>query len=105
MVDERRDVVGHEPDVDRPVDVGGASVPLEVDDDDLVVPRQGGEDGLEHLARAEPPVKQDQRPPGPMALVVEVHAVDLGVCARALRLGCPVCGHRRPPWGHHWWVT
>ena len=30
VVDERRDVVGHEPDVDRPVDVGRAAVPLEV---------------------------------------------------------------------------
>ena len=30
VVDERRDVVGHEPDVDRPIDVGGAAVALEV---------------------------------------------------------------------------
>ena len=30
VVDERRDVVGHEPDVDRPVDVGGPAVALEV---------------------------------------------------------------------------
>ena len=30
VVDERGDVVGHEPDVDRPIDVGGAPVALEV---------------------------------------------------------------------------
>ena len=31
MADQRRDVVGHQPDVDRPVDVGGPAVALEVD--------------------------------------------------------------------------
>ena len=83
VVDEGRDVVGHEPDVDRPIDVGGAPVPLEVDRDDLVALRQRGEDRPEHLARHEPAVQQDQRPPGPVGLVVEVDAVDLGVLAGA----------------------
>ena len=62
VVDERRDVVGHEPDVDRPIDVGGPAVALEVDRDDLVVLRQGREDRPEHLARPEPAVEQDHRP-------------------------------------------
>ena len=43
VVDERRDVVGHEPDVDRPVDVGGPAVALEVDGDHLVVSRRAPE--------------------------------------------------------------
>ena len=58
VVDEGRDVVGHEPDVDRPIDVGGAAVPLEIDRDDPVALGQGGEDRPEHLTRAEPAVKQ-----------------------------------------------
>ena len=31
VVDEGGDVVGHQPDVERPVDVGGPAVPLQVD--------------------------------------------------------------------------
>ena len=31
-----RDVIGHEPHVDRPVDIGGPAVPLQVNGDDLV---------------------------------------------------------------------
>ena len=83
VVDEGRDVVGHEPDVDRPIDVRGAAVPLEVDRDDLVALGQRGEYRPEHLARHEPAVEQDHRSPGPVGLVVEVDAVDLGVLAGA----------------------
>ena len=97
VVDEGRDVVGHEPDVDRPIDVGGAAVPLEVDRDDLVALGQRREDRPEHLARAEPAVEQDQRPPGPVGLVVEVDAVDLGVSAGPVRIGRPVRGHPSSP--------
>ena len=101
MVDEARDVVRHEPDIDRSIDIGGAAVPLEVDRDDPVALGQRGEDRPEHLARAEPAVQQDQRPPGPVGLAVEIDAVDLGVCTRALRLAC---GHRRPSWViTGWW--
>ena len=83
VVDERRDVVGHEPDVDRAIDVGRPAVTLEVDRDDLVVRGEGGQDRPEHLARAEPAVEQDQRPAAAVRLVVEVDAVDVGVLAGA----------------------
>ena len=43
-----------------------------------------GQDRPEHLARAEPAVQQDHRPPGAVDLVVEVDAVDVGVLAGAL---------------------
>jgi hypothetical protein len=92
VVDERRDVIGHEPHVERSVDVGGAAVALEVDDDDLVALGQGGKGRPEHLARPEPAVQQDHRPPGPVGLEVEVDAVDLGVLAVAVRLSCPIAG-------------
>jgi len=65
VVDKRGDVIGHEPDVDRSIDVGSAAVPLQVDGDDLVTLGQRGKDRPEHLARPEPAVQQDQRPPGP----------------------------------------
>ena len=92
MVDERRDVVGHEPDVDRPVDVGGPAVPLQVGGDDLVVLGQRGQDRPEHLARPEPAVQQDQRPPGAVCLEVQVDAVDLRVLPGARSAGCPIGG-------------
>jgi len=93
VVDECGDVVGHEPDVERSVDVGRAAVPLQVDGDDLVPLRQPGKERPEHLARPEPAVQQDQRPPGPMRLEVEGDAVDLGVLAVALRVAGPIGGH------------
>ena len=93
VVDQGSDVVGHEPDVDRPIDVRRAPVPLEVDRDDLVALRQRGEYRPEHLARHQPAVQQDHWSPGPMGLVVEVDAVDFGVLADACGLGRPVGGH------------
>ena len=92
MVDERRDIVGHELDVDWPIDVGRPSVPLEVRRDDLVVRRQDGDDRSEHLARREPAVQQDQRSAGAVRLVVHVEAVDVGVLAGAHGLAGPVDG-------------
>jgi hypothetical protein len=50
VVDERGDVVGHEPDVDRPIDVGRSAVTLEVDGDHLVVRGLRRDDRPEHLA-------------------------------------------------------
>jgi hypothetical protein len=51
VFDERHDVIGHEPDVDRPVDVGRPAVPLQVDRDDLVALGQRRKDRPENLAR------------------------------------------------------
>ncbi len=86
VVDKGRDVVGDEPQLDRPVDVGGAAVTLQVDRDDLMVFRQRWKYRPEHLARSEPTVQQHHRPTGPVRLVVEVDAIDLGVLARAHRV-------------------
>ncbi len=36
VIDERGDVVRHQTDVDRSIDVGGPTMPLEVHSDDLV---------------------------------------------------------------------
>ena len=56
-----------------------------------------GQDRSEHLARAEPAVQQDHRPPAPVGLVVEVEAIDIGVLAGACGLGFPGGGHGCPP--------
>jgi hypothetical protein len=90
VVDERRDVIGHEPEVDRPIDVGGPAVPLQVDGDDLMARGQRGKDGPEHLARPEPAMQQDQRPSRSVRLEVEVDAIDLGILAGALGVGGPI---------------
>jgi hypothetical protein len=98
MPDERGDVVGHQPHVERPVDVGGPAMPLQVDGDDLVAPGQRGQDRPEHLARPEPAVQQDQRPPGAVRLVVQVDAVDLGVLSGARCVRGPAgIGHGDAP--------
>ncbi len=90
VLDQRRDVVGHEPDVERAVDVGRPAVALEVDGDHLAVGRQRGQDRAEHLARAEAPVEQDERAAGPLCFEVQVDSVDLGVLAGSLGLAGPL---------------
>ena len=92
VVDEGHDVVGHESDVDRPIDVRGAPMSLEVDRDHLVPFRQRWEHRPEHLTRHEPAVQQDHRSARPVRLVVEADAVDVGVLAR-------LYGRR---WSHRW---
>src|SRR6266566_8388342 len=93
MVDQSGDVVGHHPNVDWSIDVSGTTMSLQVRGDDLVALRKLGYDGPKHLARHESAVQEDQRPPGPMRLVIEIDAVDLGVLAGALCVGCPIGGH------------
>ena len=60
------DVVSHQAHLDRSVDIGRSAMALQVNRDDLVVLGQAGKDRPEHLAGAEPAVKQDHRPPGTM---------------------------------------
>ncbi|HET6918042.1 MAG TPA: hypothetical protein VFI46_01110 [Jiangellaceae bacterium] len=54
---ERRDVIGHQPHVNRSIDVCGAAVPLQVDGDDLVALRQCRNDRPEHFTRPKPAVQ------------------------------------------------
>src|ERR1700687_6166940 len=42
-------------------------------------------------------MQQDERPPTPVSLEVEVDAVDLGVPAGAFRLCSPIAGHGHAP--------
>src|SRR2546421_4666555 len=88
MVDERRDVVGHEAHLDGPVDVRGAPVALQVDRDDLVARGELRHHLGEHLARPEPAVQGNDRATGAMDFVVEVDAVDVCVIA-GVRLHAP----------------
>ena len=97
VADQRGDVVGHEPDVEWPIDVGGAPVPLQVGGNDLVVGGKCRPDRPEHLARAEAAMHQDERSPGALGLVVEMEAVDVGIGAGWLGGGGRVSGHRVVP--------
>jgi hypothetical protein len=81
MADERGDVVGHEPDVDRTVDVRRPAVTLEIDDDRLAALGERRQDRPECLARSEPAMEQDERPTGAVRLIVKIDAVHLGVLA------------------------
>lgn len=48
-----------------------------------------GTTGPNILARPEPALQRDQRPPGPVSLEAKVDTVDLGVLAGAVRVGAP----------------
>src|SRR2546426_12654577 len=98
MVDKGGDVIGHQPDVDWSIDVSGTAMSLQVGGNDLVALRQLGQHGPEHLARHEPAVEEDQRPPGTMRLVVEIEAVDLGVLAGGLGVSRGIGGHGQAPY-------
>jgi hypothetical protein len=96
MPDERRDVVGHQPDVERPIDVGRPAVALEVGHDDLVVGGVQRDDRVEQLAREEAAVQEDQRAARAVCLVVEVEAVDVGVLPGVPVLSWPARGSHCP---------
>ena len=55
VIDERPDVVSHEPDVDGPIDVGRAAVSLEVDRGGLVALAQRGKDRPDISPEPSPP--------------------------------------------------
>ena len=99
--DQRRDVVGHEPDVDRPVDVGGSAVSLEIDCDHLALSGECRQERPEHLTGPEPAMEQDRGSPLAVDVVVEADPVDVGVTAGALCLARPVGGRHgsAPPGG------
>src|SRR5688572_21142536 len=77
MLDERRDIAGHQFRAERSIDIGGPAVALQIDTDDLPPLRERRKIGTEHLGRAEPAVQEDERPAGPVDLVVELDAVDV----------------------------
>ena len=83
--DQRRDVVGHQGGIQRAVaDQGSAAVAVQVHRNHLPPFGQPGKVGAVHLDGTQPAVEQDQRLAGAMNLIVEVHAVDIGVAALGL---------------------
>ncbi len=97
MLDQCGDVTGHEPHVDRSIDVSRTAVSLEVDSDDLVALGELWKDRPEHLARPKAAVQQDHWAPSPVRFVVKLDAVDLGVLAGALGVGGPISLHGCAP--------
>jgi hypothetical protein len=65
VVDQGGDVIDQEPDIERPVDVGGAAMALQVDGDGLVALGQGGKDRPEHLPDPSPPCSRSIGRPAP----------------------------------------
>ena len=104
VLDEGRDVVGHQLDADRPVDVRRPPMPLQVDGDHLVALGERRQDRPEHLAGPEPAVEQDQGPPRAMRLVVEADPIDVGIPPGAFGLGGPFGGHGSAPVMGGWWL-
>jgi hypothetical protein len=98
VLDQAGDVIGHEPRVDRSVDVGRPAVSLQVGHDELVALGQGRQDRPERLSRSEAAVQQDQRSTAAMDLVVHMQAVDVGVVADDLGITAQVGrGHLATP--------
>ena len=97
VIDQCRDVAGHEPDVDRAIDVSRTTMSLQVDSDDLVALREQWKNGPERLTRHKPTVQQDERAPSAVSLVVELDAVDLSVLAGALHCGGRIGFHGGAP--------
>ncbi len=79
MLDQGGDVVGHGLQAQRAVDVGSASVGLQVHRDHLPSLGERREGLGEHVGRAHSAVQQDQRLSRAVDLIVELEAVDRGV--------------------------
>jgi len=100
VLDERRDVAGHDLRAQRAVDVGGAAVCLQVDGDDPASGAERGHDRLELGAGSQAAVQQDERLTGALLLVVQRHTVDVCVAhsfsfARSRRLTAQTTGGGR----------
>src|SRR5207249_2422265 len=89
ILDERRDVLGHQLGADRSINVGRSAMTLQVRGDDLTALREGWKVWPEHRGRPEAAVEQDERMPRPVYLVIELDAVDVGVFARDFALSAP----------------
>ena len=73
LLEQAGDVVGQVLGAQRPVDVRGAAVALEVGDDHAPARRELGRDGGEDLPAPDPAVEQDQRRPVAGAVLLVVH--------------------------------
>src|SRR5258706_11057 len=87
VLDEYGDIVGHRLEAQRPVDVGGAPVALQVDGDDLPPSGKNGQDRVEHGHADHAAMEQYHRIAVAPDLVVELEAVDGRVT------GCDCTGH------------
>jgi hypothetical protein len=89
VLDQRRDVAGHQLRAEWPIDVGCAAVSLQIDSDDLAAFRKGRQGGAEHRYCAETAVQKDKRMSCSEGLVVELDAVHVRIFADAFRLASP----------------
>jgi len=84
LLDQCRDVVGQVLGAQRPIDVGGAAMPLQVGHDHTPPLGQSRSDRVEDLAARDSAVQQDQRrAAGAVLVVVELQPVDVRPAHRA----------------------
>src|SRR6188768_134546 len=83
MLDQGSDVVRHILEAERAINVGSVTVPLQFDNDYLMVIGKGWHcrKGRERFGSTEAAVKDHQRIPGAMRFVVEVDAVHRRIIA------------------------
>ena len=81
VLDERRDVVGHERNAERTIDIRCTPMSLQIDADHLTVRGERAEVRAKHLDGAKPAVQKDQWASLAVSLIVELDPVDVGVIA------------------------
>src|SRR6202035_2508788 len=89
MLDEAGDIVSHVLKTERAIREGCASMPIQIDTNDLVLLSKRGRKSREHLKGAKAAVKHDQRLASSMNLIVQVDSVDRSVVSCwIVRIGC-----------------
>jgi hypothetical protein len=93
MRNQGRDVVPHQLETQRTVDIGGASMGLQVDGDDLTGCGARRQVGAEHFDGADATVQQYQRFTGAMNLIIHLEAIHVRVFTLCLLdpPGCFLC--------------
>ena len=99
--EETSDVVGHQLEAQRPVDIGRTSMGLQIDTDDLAAFRQERQVLPKHFDCGDATVEQDERFTPALDLVVQVQTIDrriagLGARSAHAHWACPfrdlLCG-------------
>src|SRR5215813_12111190 len=84
LFQQRGGVIRHLLETQRPVDVVGMPMPLQLDRNHLMSLRQRREKGAPPFSEAERAVKQHERAPRTVNLIVHLEAVHLGVFAAGI---------------------